>query len=341
MAPLRSAAAFLSIIAGVALATNASAKSGKPIAVEAIPVQFALLDPGAKAIGELVYLGGLELRSKDKRFGGFSGSLLTQSGRRLLAVSDKAWWLSAKLEYDGDTLTGVSETYLGPIVSPQGKRWKRKKRQDAEAISLYGNDEKSGVLVGFERKPRLLHFKVGRKGLKGKPDSISVPSDMRKGPNNKELESAGRFTTGPHTGKFIAISEAHANKAGDIKGWIWKKRSQALEFAVKRRGNFKITDLAILKNGDLLLLERRLALFRLPGVSIRLIEADKLRDGATVDGRVLMEAQAPAYLVDNMEGLSVHRSDSGELILTIMSDDNYNRKQQRTLIYQFAWPGYH
>ena len=90
----------------------------------------------------------------------------------------------------------------------------------------------------------------------------------------------------------------------------------------------------------MLLLERRLALFKLPGVSIRLIEAGKLRDGATVDGRIIMEAQAPAYLVDNMEGLSVHRNARGELILTIMSDDNYNRDQQRTLIYQFAWPGY-
>ena len=92
--------------------------------------------------------------------------------------------------------------------------------------------------------------------------------------------------------------------------------------------------------GALLLLERRLALFKLPGVSIRFVEASKLRDGATVDGRVIMEAQAPAHLVDNMEGLSAHRNASGELVLTMMSDDNYDRERQRTLIYQFAWPGY-
>ena len=177
----------LSVLATFALVNTAPAQSAEKIKVEARQVQFALLDPGATAVGELVYRGGLELRSKDKRFGGFSGALLTQNGQRLLAVSDKAWWLSAQLEYDGDTLAGISRTYFGPIVSPKGKRWKRKKRQDAEAIGLYGRDESSGVLVGFERKPRLLRFRVGPKGLKGKPEPFSVPSDMRKGRNNKEL----------------------------------------------------------------------------------------------------------------------------------------------------------
>ncbi len=314
------------------------AQKAGPLTVEVIPIQFALLDPDVTSVGELIFRGGLELRSENHRFGGFSGLVLTRNGTRLLAVSDKAWWLSARLEYHGGRLAGLSNARLGPLTSPKGKRWKRKKKQDAEAIALFGANETSGVLVGFERRPRLLHYRVGEKGLKRKPKSLAVPRAMRRGKNNKELEAAGRFISGPHAGRYIAISELHRNDEGNIRGWIWNNPKRPLEFAVKRRGNYAVTDLALLRGGDMLILERRLALFRLPGAAIRLIKGSTLKDGATVDGRVLMEAQAPAHLVDNMEGLAVHRDVNGDLILTLISDDNYNRTQQRTLIYQFAWP---
>ncbi len=331
------ALAFASLTV-VFTASALNAQKASQITVEAIPVRFALLDPDATSIGELTILGGLELRSQDKRFGGFSGLILTQNGSRLLAVSDKAWWLSARLRYDGRRPIGISKARLGPLTNPKGKRWKRKKKQDAEAIALFGSDEASGILVGFERRPRLLHYGVSDKGLWRNPKSFSVPKAMAKGKNNKELESAGRFTSGPHAGRFIALSELNRNKDGNIRGWIWSNPKRPIEFAIKRRGNYSITDLALLRGGDVLILERRLALFRLPGVAIRLLKGSTLKNGATVDGRVLMEAQAPAHLVDNMEGLNVHRAANGDLILTLISDDNYNRAQQRTLLYQFAWP---
>ncbi|MEM7429883.1 MAG: esterase-like activity of phytase family protein [Pseudomonadota bacterium] len=318
--------------------THLLAQKSQAISIEAIPVQFSLLDPDSTTIGELRFRGGLELRSRDKRFGGFSGVVLTRGGTRLIAVSDQAWWLNAKLDYEGGRLNGLSEARFGPLTDPKGRRWKHKRSQDAEAISLFGTNEDAGVLVGFERRPRLLHYHLNENGLKRKPKAYAVPRAMGKGKNNKELEAAGRFTSGPHAGRFIAISELHKTAEGNIRGWIWSRPRRPVEFAVKRRGNYAVTDLALLQGGDMLILERRLALFRLPGVAIRLIRASDLKPAATVDGRVLMEAQAPAHLVDNMEGLAVHRLSNGDLILTIMSDDNYNRAQQRTLIYQFAWP---
>ena len=62
--------------------------AGKPISVTAKPVEFSILDPERRTFGELRYLGGLILESKDKRFGGFSGLVLTRQGQRLLTVSD-------------------------------------------------------------------------------------------------------------------------------------------------------------------------------------------------------------------------------------------------------------
>jgi hypothetical protein len=51
----------------------------------------------------------------------------------------------------------------------------------------------------------------------------------------------------------------------------------------------------------------------------------------------LIEADG-SFQIDNMEGLSVHRNAAGEIILTLVSDDNYSRLQ-RTLLLQFALTG--
>ena len=37
-----------------------------------------------------------------------------------------------------------------------------------------------------------------------------------------------------------------------------------------------------------------------------------------------------------MEGLAVHRGPAGETILTLISDDNFNRLAQRTVFLQFT-----
>jgi hypothetical protein len=41
------------------------------------------------------------------------------------------------------------------------------------------------------------------------------------------------------------------------------------------------------------------------------------------------------YQVDNMEALAVHRTGQGELVLTLLSDDNFS-SLQRTLLLQFT-----
>jgi hypothetical protein len=45
-----------------------------------------------------------------------------------------------------------------------------------------------------------------------------------------------------------------------------------------------------------------------------------------------------AYQIDNMEGISVHRSAAGELVLTLVSDDNFS-PLQRNILLQFTLVG--
>jgi len=69
---------------------------------------------------------------------------------------------------------------------------------------------------------------------------------------------------------------------------------------------------------------------------IRRIVAKDLKSGATITGDVLLEA-TDALNINNMEGIALHRSATGETILTLISDDNYSALQ-RTLLMQFAVP---
>ena len=312
--------------------------AGDRIAVTTRPVNFSVLEPERRVFGELRYLGGLVLESDDKRFGGFSGLVLTRQGQRLLAVSDQGWWLSAELRFAQSVVSGVENVRLGPLVNGKGKRWHRKSLQDAEALATLGAGEDGGLLVGYERRPRMQLYQVDASGFVGKPRTLAVPGDMKKGPRNKELEAVGRFGSGPNAGKYIALSERHLDANGNIKGWLWRPGGKAEQFVIRRRKTYSVTDMAILRGGDVAILERRLGFLKLPGMAIRLIKATDLKKGEVVDARVLMEAAAPAELVDNMEGLSAHRLENGDLVFSLISDDNYNRELQRTVFYQFAWP---
>jgi hypothetical protein len=67
---------------------------------------------------------------------------------------------------------------------------------------------------------------------------------------------------------------------------------------------------------------------------IRSVSLASIKDGAVVDGPKLIEADL-GYQIDNMEGISVHRTPNGETVLTIVSDDNFS-PIQRNLLLQFT-----
>ena len=67
---------------------------------------------------------------------------------------------------------------------------------------------------------------------------------------------------------------------------------------------------------------------------MRRIALGEIKPGAVVDGPVLFDVDL-GYEIDNMEGLSVHRSGGGEVVLTLISDDNFSAVQ-RTLLLQFT-----
>ena len=132
---------------------------------------------------------------------------------------------------------------------------------------------------------------------------------------------------------MIAISERGLDKAGNTSGFLIGGASPG-DFAVTRSSNYDVTDAALLPGGDVLLLERRFSWSSGLAIRMRRIPLGEIKPGAVVDGPVLFDVDL-GYEIDNMEGLSVHRSAGGETVLTLISDDNFSAVQ-RTLLLQFT-----
>jgi len=318
-------------------AASSHAEDSAPFTVTAIPLKsFDLLGVQTK-FGPLEWRGGLELQSTDKRFGGLSSLALFADGKKLLAVGDTGYWFRANLLYKDGRLAGLSDPELAPLLDKTGKPFQGKSWNDAEALAAWQPGKIDGkVIVGFETRTRAGVYDIGKSGLKARMEPLPIPRDIPKARINSELEAIGRFASGPLKGRLIAVSEQNFDKDGNIRAWIFGGKNP-FAFSIERNADYVITDIAIL-DASIVTVERSFGTTVLPGAAIRQFPTDAIKPGETVSPRVLFEGRAPFYSIDNMEGIAVSRDDDGETRLTLISDDNFRRGVQRTLLLQFALP---
>ncbi len=328
-------ACFILTIGLVFIPVPVSSESNTgPVKVKVTPVTLATFQPNRVKFGKLLWKGGIKLSSTDPRFGGFSGLALSRDGKRFVAVSDRAWWLSGRFVSDKGILTNTQNTRMAPLrldTKRKSSHWR-----DSESIAPWSAKGIDGSLfVGFERRERILSYRFGRNGMTAKPVRVKHPKAISSGPFNKELEAIGRFYSGPKKKWLIAVSEQNLDQNGNIRGWLWRGR-RTVPWSLERFEDYEITDLAVLPDGkSFLTLERSFNLPNLPGFAIRQFKLGDLKHGATAKGKLLFAGRQPFFAIDNMEGLAVHKAANGKLQLTVISDDNYRRSLQSTLIFRF------
>jgi hypothetical protein len=317
---------------GLLLGLAVSTVSAEPLAITSASLsRFALLT-NASSFGPLTWRGGIELSSANEKFGGLSGLIMADECTSLRAVSDAGRWITADVAYTGDVLSGLTSSSITPILDDRGKPPPSKRWGDAEAIAAGSNGK---TIVGFESRTRIGAYDLTGKGFKAKFQNLNPPKEIAKGPRNGELESVGYFTNGSLKGYYLAVAESNLNAQGYTKAWAWNgKRNFA--FSIRQIENYNITDLAMLPNGDILLLQRSYGPLILPGMAISRFPASDIKQGKTVQPETLMEVKVPFYAIDNMEGLAVCERD-GELRVNIISDNNFKTDVQRTLLLQFAY----
>jgi hypothetical protein len=150
---------------------------------------------------------------------------------------------------------------------------------------------------------------------------------------NKGFEAVTVIRGGALKGAIVAFSERFPGAEGQHSGWIWQG-GRPYRFAVRDADGFDITDAVGLDDGSILILGRRFRWYDGVRMQVCRIAAGATTPGALITPTCLLAADL-RHEIDNMEGIAVHRTASGETCVTLLSDNNFSSYLQRTLLLQF------
>lgn len=306
-----------------ALAAKTKAPQPEPVIVTAKAVPLNPLNIRQTHQGSLRFVAGFSLSADRPLFGGYSGLLVDGDGARLVAVSDAAHFLELDLVHDGaGALTGIGSGQLFPMVNTKGQKITNKRRGDAESLARNGQ---GAVLIGLEDRNEVWRFRAPG----ARPTAITSPPGLKESGRNAGLEAMARLTDR----RLIALTETLDGK-GRARGWIGNGKGQWSTFHYQSREGYHPTGAAPLPDGDMLLLERNF--FLLSGFTFRLlrVRSADIKPGTLVEGELLGEFKAPLS-VDNMEGVDVRLGPLGQVMVYLISDNNF-QPLQRTLLMQFV-----
>jgi hypothetical protein len=292
---------------------------------------FDKRDSKPSRFGALEFIGGLVLQSENKRFGGISGLHIAADGVSFTAHSDRGYWLRGKLKLDGNRITAIENAEMAPMRGPDGRTLAARKWFDTEALASDGEN----FYVGIERANQILRYRVSD-GLNARGIPIQIPSGIRKLPFNQGLEALAYVPKEmPLGGSLLAISELGLDEHGNILAFILGGLSPGI-FTIKRVGSFEISDAAISPTGHLVVVERYFRWLSGIHLRIRAIPLSEIKPGVVADGKTLLEADNH-FEIDNMEALAITKGTAGEIVLTLLSDNNFNLFQRNVLL-RFVWP---
>ncbi len=331
--------ALLSASLGACGAVGLAPSTTGPLEINWQEIHLNPEAPKQRALGVLVYQGGLSLSSKAGNFGGLSGLSLSPKGDALVAVTDQGDLLRATMLFGKDgRLEGLSNVSLQRLRDINGKHLLNrpdKRDQDAEAIERLAD---GSYLVSFEVTHRVLHYAR----LRDRPTLFPMPPGIKNSPRNGGLEA---MTPLPD-GRILVLTEKYRTKGknnggareGDYIGWILDSEGGSLGRVFwPASGLYRPTDLAALPNGDILLLQRRYTVAGGQGMRLSQISADQIKPGQRMLD-VELAIMTPPLSVDSFEGLAVHADPTGGWTIYLLSDDNFN-PLQRTLLLRFHLPG--
>lgn len=303
---------IVSLLMAVLLAAATHAE--EPGALFPLDVRAHSVDVSPGTLDGLFLRGTVSLNAGHDEFGGFSGLLIRQG--RLVAVTDRGWWLEADLE---DSPTGLrpAVALFGPMRGEDGETFD-KSGGDAEALTGRGDK----IVIGFEHDHRLMvHLGQGQLGGTIRDRAFEQLS------TNKGIEMLATLPDG----RLLATEERP--RGGHHRMFLVHGAGNVGMRLFPESGDFNVTGGDVGPDGRLYLLLRDYGQFT--GVSIRVHRYDLGEDGfPVIASRREIAAFESESGIDNMEGLAVWLDGAGRTRLTLISDDNFNLIQ-RTLLMDF------
>ena len=291
------------------------------------PVRFEplVLDqdrPAEMRVDSLRLAGLWRLTSDNHAFGGISALHVHDGHFLALADSAKAF----RFHFDGHDLESPlrARTLPGlhrrPHVTPD---------LDTEAMTI--DPETGQIWAGFETFNTIRRYSANF----GRKEGKSAPPAMRGWPENGGSEAMVRLADG----RFVVFGEDPARVDGATEGVLFAadpvtRPRSGKRFYYRVPEGFRATDAAQLPDGRLLVLNRHFSVMDGFAAALTLIDPREIVPGKAVRARMVARL-APPLTIDNMEALSVEQGKAGEVVVWIMSDDNFNPLQQ-TLLMKFT-----
>jgi hypothetical protein len=294
-------------------------------AIALVQLPLDAKNPARKRVGALDFLAAWELRSGNSDFGGISG-LIARGGGRFLALSDAGtligFGLSGRREWDKNFIAALPGTRGGERGYAD---------RDSEAMAY---DPASGrIWVSYEARHAIRRF----------PPSLSRIDGLKRLTFTQGWEANGGVETLVRLsdGRFVIVAETHQQPDGSNSAYLFsgdpvEPGSGVTHFGYKAPAGYRPTDAALLPDGRILLLNRRISFPSGFTAKLAILDPEEIEGGTSIAPQVIATL-APPLLVDNMEGLAV-TEEGGRTIVWMMSDNNFSAFQ-RTLLMKFALRG--
>jgi hypothetical protein len=312
-------AAGFGALAATACAQGGFAQAGSTGGVPAKPLQLGPLPPGSR----LELLGGLQLDDEALGFGGLS-ALHLDADLQVTAISDLAFWMTARIELRDGRPAGLSGLRTGPLGDGAGKPLSRGYSGDAESLARLPDGT---WLVGFERWHRIRAYQR----LDGPGIYVPAPPGLEAAGGNGGLEALAALADG----RLLAITEAMSvrGQPGVVRAWLGGPPGEWQALAYRPGEGLSPSDATPLPDGGALVLERSFSLFggfggrmvRIPAAALQAAGPDTV-----LEGEEILRIAAPLP-VDNFEGVSAARV-GGRTLVAMISDDNQNLLQRTMLL---------
>lgn len=284
------------------------------------PVTLDPDDPKVQRVGDLVWLGGVVLKSSDPEFGGFSS--LHIAGDRFTLLSDGG----DIVRFTMGRHWRIHHQTFAELPAGPGTGWSKRDR-DSESMSV---DPKTGAIwVGFESFNQFWRYDSTFRHA----EAHVAPPTMRNWPENEGPEA---MTLLPGGG-MATIAETKPWRGQKGRGGIVfygdpvEHPRRGFRFNYIPPDGYDVSDMTILPDGNWLILNRRFAWARFSNV-LTVVDPAQVRPGASVRGREIATLAAP-LIHDNFEGVAITR-EAGATIVWLVSDDN-QFFLQRSLLLKF------
>ncbi|MEP0393052.1 MAG: esterase-like activity of phytase family protein [Erythrobacter sp.] len=288
---------------------------------ELLQVPLSEDDPSLDRVGDLKYLGGLDIPRIGQNIGGLSGLRWDAESGRLLAITDDARSVWITLDEQGERLTSVADVESGPLLGLKGETLTGKEQGDSESLARKGDGP---WIVGFERDHRIWVYDQGLAEVPTrhplKPTEVLGELEDNRGLEAMAAGSEGQLACAERIARPDRANCVLYNDDDDTFSDFPVTPPQELtELGATP------TDADALSDGTFLILFRSYS----PAAGNTAAIVAYAPDGSSREIATFL----PPLTLDNFEGLAVREEDNRTFIY-IVSDDNFSGSQ-RTLLMKF------